>query len=591
MAFGKQGLSRLWIGGILVFAALASFWMNPGPALIFCVWLVLAFRGRELWSPLGRIELLLLGLLAVATGASILSGPVGSACIKILYAIFLGFFLVWISVNLLTGRWKRPVGRIMDACVIVLCLLLPMFQWLLSWHVGEHFDSYPVVYHTGGLPITMAVLLAVYLVMSQLFTDHAVGTWQGRGFATWALAAVGAVLILQLADLGLDLLPEKEIGIGKLAREARRDYEQGEVIRAVATLQPAARLLHNDDRGRKRLLEFLPLENLVTLTLGSRRNPPTDAEFGCLALDRQLGLFYLLDTEDRLWVLAPDGFEEAGEIPSSPGGAATDMLWWAEAQRLVVLYPRGTLLVSPARPMDASRSDVSFLQGKWVAFESNYGSPARRLAVAPDGDRIVIGHGDFCLKAVCRRSPQGLLEHSEVLFPQAPLHKGKDLLRGICFPWNAESAYLLDAYGGIHPLGRTPIDYADLHEHRHENYHYWSPEDRALTIDCSADGRQLMYFDVFGGIHCVEKVNPNGKIDYFGSSKGYYEEAEAVDVAMGYDSCYLLKRDGRIDRREGRKKIFALRQSARSRADSAFLISMAFVAVFGAVLLLARRME
>ena len=105
--------------------------------------------------------------------------------------------------------------------------------------------------------------------------------------------------------------------------------------------------------------------------------------------------------------------------------------------------------------------------------------------------------------------------------------------------------YVLTRFGGIHPRGKTSIDYDDLQGHA-DSGHFWSGQNVARSICVQKSDGYPVYLDVYGGLHAVVKIFD--QVDYRGNDYPPLADPIAVDLIAGIvpRMIHILCEDGTI---------------------------------------------
>jgi len=594
-------LVTLWLAGLLVGLAIVSGDLSWRQLTFYGVLFGLALLGR--WSEsIRRLEAPLWLILVAAVVLGVLGVPHPGAASAgaqggVTGLLALGALVV--SGGLLTGRWKRPVGGIVDVSMILFCMALPLAVLALQLFVHRYFAAVPTTVDVRALADRTLAVLAVYIVLSQFLLQN---TRFRRSFQIlWLVTLAFLVLLVafRLGALGYDLLQlknsrfENETLVRRVeerasrldvrwvrqlvaARKAEAEYTRGAIVPALDALD---RLLPYQHRGRFHFLDRkIEAGALGTFLLGSRIPASPNASFAAMAIDERRGCFYLMDDQTRLYAQGRQGFQFFGPVIAATNTAAIQDLLWLEASQELLLLFRNSQVLALKIAHRPQNEPAEFQLGKRRQLFRRHPSPARALKMIPNKNCAVIAYGDFKIKPLIGSIPEYVTRKDRVLRP------GKDLLRDVCFLASGEGGYILDAHGGIHPIGVTPIRYKDLEQHHKQRYHYWPGQNVARSIDCSADGRQVTIFDVYGGLHGMEKTTDLERVHYFGSVRPEFSQPEVASVKAAYGSHYVLHRGGGIDRRAGGERLFAPFRPAAAKIP-ATLLPLTLMGALGWILL------
>jgi len=559
----RKTLAALWLLGLLAALVGLSGQMSWRLAVIFLVLLALLAWGRSVWKPLQKLEppLLLILALGIVLAAFGQTRPEETSLMKrwvelLLFAGTLG--VCWGLVGL---EWKRPVGGIVEVFVFAFCLLFPLAVLLFQIFVGRHFDAFSVEVGVGALAYQMLAGFCVYIVLSQFVLQDAIFRRQLRSLWVGAFCLIVLVGMFRFMALGKNVLVLRQLEFepGMVLERAKEQAERLDTrlarqvlatreakyydgrqagAKAVAALEEPCRDWIQGKSERRHLQRAAGSSALSTFLLGAGPVQQDRTPLIALAIDARRGRLFFVDQEGHLYVRRRETLQRAGRVEFAPEkGPVCDLLWWESGRRLLLLLANGTVAVLE---IESGESDAEE-------------------------------------------------QFSRALRPQ------QDLLRDLCFLGSGSGGYLVDAFGGIHPFGETPIRYEDLRKHRYEEAHYWPGKDRARAIDCTDDGYAVAVVDTYGGIHCMGKSvleNRNGegsgaggKVRYFGSTRDYFDRPVVASVVPAYDSYYLLHTSGRIERRVGLERMVELFHAGRTASPKAGFPALLGILLLGWILL------
>lgn len=609
-----QVLATLWLGGLLLALVSLSIEMPWRLLVVFLILLAALGWGRKIWPALQKLEPALLLILALGIVlAAFAQAPEGGfhghhgqdAHATSGLERGVGFLLLigtlGVCGGLLALGWKRPVGGIVDILVFAFCLLFPLAVLLFQLFVSHHFETFAVRVGVSALAYQLLAAFSVYMVLSQFvlqevaFRRRLRPLWIG---AFCLLALFGAFRMLALGKNLLELR-QREFEPGplwqhawerasrldaRLAREAlasraaRHWLERESAETALAVLDQATRHWPQGNRQWWRLRRATGSSALATLLLGAGPLEEEEISKAAMAIDTRRGRLFFADEQGRLYLQAKKSLEPIGQVTLSPdenaqspgpsSGPVRDLLWWEQEQRLLLLFGSGSLAVLEIGQVEKGLEESPGLRSvEWLHQPRDVS--ARALAVVPTARCVVIGYGDLEIRPVLGQINPEL--EALLAAPAPETLRGQDVLRGLCFIASGRGGYRVDAYGGIHPFGETPLREEELGAHRVQENSHRTRRDQARAVDCSDDGFAVCVFDAYGRIQCVEKEPVSGKVYSFGSTRDYFDRPVVVDVVPAYDSYYLLHTDGRVDRRTGLKRTVALLRPAPAEWRSSFL--------------------
>lgn len=498
---------------------------------------------------------------------------------------------------------KRPIGGIVDLLVLAGCLLFPLMVLWLQYRARLGYENFPIQVSVHSLALSLLAVLVVYFILSQLVVQQR-GLLSGyRPLWRIALVGLGIILLGRMGMLGINMIQVRQAGYSpgedlerliaravildsKMALEsvafrvARQALESGRAEDIHRISAPVLAFQPETEEGRRRLRKRLRRDDLSLLLMGSSPVRKSAPVFSAFCLDEKRGRFFLADRDGGLFVFASRGLRrlehDALQEMQKP---IRSMLWWERDNSLWLLYQNGALLslrmqhfdTRPEDPLEISSAERLMLKKS---------KPVRVLAGIPSAGCIVAGYGDFELEPVLGALPETIR--------QSVFRPGQNILRDVCFLESGTGGYLLDAFGGIHPIGDTPINYQDLKDHARQEYHYWAGSDVGRAVFCSLDGRRIAVFDAYGGIHGIEKLSGVEHLNYFGSVQAYHEEPVIAGVVAAYDSYYLLHQSGQIERRTGAEHLFELFHPQEDKSSSSLPIFLSMM-VLGGILLCSSR--
>ncbi len=490
--------------------------------------------------------------------------------------------------GLLLGREKRPVGGIVDCLIFGFCFLFPLGVLALQCFVQRQFEVFPIAVGAGGWAWRLLAIFSSWIVLSQwLLQDRALMDRVRPIYLTTGIC-LAAILSFRLVQFALAIHEEKleqtlayanrldlRSAVERLAaREAERLFEQRRISESMEILDRPLRLWWHAKQQRKRLLELTSNPALTALAAGLDTPTGISAPLTAMAIEKDSGCFVFLDRKGGIYHLDASGFQSIGQVNLPDARSVPcDLLLQNGNRELWVLFSSGqAALLNPEQPPEGQ--PVHYRVSREMPAPEASLVPARAWVSFPDGG-IGIAYGDFTIRPLNGILPEWLENRNREIRP------GQDLLRGISLLESGQGGYLLDAYGGIHPVGQSPIRYEDLREHSRQKYHYWPGRDFAAAIACSPDGRQIAVFDVFGGVHCLEKNAETEEVRYFGSIRAFFQKPEAAAVEAGFGSFYFLHGSGEIDRRAGFERLFSSR--LRDSFEEIGLLPLGILAILGGI--------
>jgi hypothetical protein len=596
----KTMLAFFWIGIMNAVLVLLGFSLSWRQAVVFLILLgILAWSER--WSSAVRIlQPAAMLVLVMGIVLAVFGGPGGNLPGILQPVVFLllsaGAIGIWVGLILL--GWKRPVGGVLDLLLVIICLCFPLAVLGLQFFVQHFFSVFPVRVGVGSLAFQMLAVLTAYGILSQFVLQYPSVRKSVRCLWRWCFWGLCLVLACRLAGLGKELLVlrQHEFAYDRFYRRAQRKAIQLDCrsVMEYLNIRRAQALIENDrapaalsalkplevyweaaNPVRRRLDSLFDSAHPVWLTLGkdssARGKPPVAAA----VIDRKRGKIFRIDVTGNLQIPGKKGFETVARL-SHGDASPVDMLWWSSEEKLLVLFSDGWIC-----RIEGAGDAARLLEMEWSRVIEEERVP-RRLVALPGEESILVAFGDFSLKPFTGPMPEWI---SSGTMPRRP---GRDLLRDICFLPDKQGGYILDAYGGVMPFGRTPVKVKNLREHRHQKYHYWEGRNYGRRILCSPDGREIAVYDVFGGFHGILFAGENEEAHYFGSVRSYFDHPVVVSVIPAYDSAYVFHQSGRIDRRNCAEDVFDAYVSSQQPKPRGIL-PLALTAAMGTVLLAAPR--
>jgi len=541
----RRQATGLWMGGMAGCLLLLGFQLGWRQLLWFIALLLLLFL-----APRRRALRALEPALAVVLASGILfsvfesSANWGALAARAGALLCLTLGTLGAIAGLLFDREKRPVGGIVDCLIFGFCFLFPLGVLALQFFVQRHFEVFPIAVGVGGWAWRLLAIFSSWVILSQwLLQDRALMAFVRPIYLTTSICLV-AILSFRLVQFGLAVhngSSEQTLAYATrldfrsavekwAAREAESLFQQGKITDSMEILDRPLRLWWQAKQQRKRLLEITGNPALTALAAGLDAPTGIPAPLTALALERNSGAFFLLDQKGGIYCLDASGLESIGQVNLPDARSIPcDLLLQNGDQELWVLFSGGQAVI-----LKPEGQPPRYQISQEIPVSEAAAVPARAWVVFPDG-RVGIAYGDFTVRPLKGVLPEWLGDQNRQLRPR------QDLLRGMALLESGQGGYLLDAYGGIHPVGQTPIRYKDLREHSRQKYHYWLGKEIAVSIACSPDGRQIAVFDVFGGVHCLEKTAEAEEVRYFGSIRAFFQTPQAAAVQPGFGSFYLLQ--------------------------------------------------
>ncbi len=511
-----------------------------------------------------------------------------------IYSLYAGALLTLLF--LMVFRQRRPVGGIVDLLVVLFCVGYPVLVFIFQLYVANRFEEFPVHPDLLSPARQMLTVLAAYTVLTQFVLPFEEYRVQSRWF--WRvllvlLALNQGVMEAQTAAIGGWGVPPSRMDTGELKQllqyTNRRGYpgreksaglelsgrlfKEGQYKEALKALDPILSRWPREE-ARKELIQDKPFpEGLKIMAAGVNSLLP-EGQFVALEANAERGALYFLQKNGSVLEINPEG-RNLYPAPQtrSQSSPFVDLKYSTQSGGLCLLDQSGHVYL-----LDKNEGSSVW---KELPLQS-VAPPARVLETLGSTGCLIVGQADFTLLPVDCRPPESLQ------LDRQPLRKGRDLLRGACFLSEGVGGYLLDAYGGIHPVGWTPIEYADLSEHSLEKFHYWPGRDMARAVVCNPEGNRITVIDAYGGIHCVEKSLDTGEMFYFGSTRASLSEPVVVDAVMLFDSIFIIRQGGRVDKKGELRKIYSLFTASGKMSGGGWFYLTALIGL-GIILLISPR--
>lgn len=585
----RRRAAGLWMGGIAACLLLLGFQLGWRQMLWFIALSLLLFSARRRRA-LRALEPALAVILASGILFSVFesSADWGASAARVGALLCLTLGTLGAIAGLLFGHQKRPVGGIVDCLIFGFCFLFPLGVLALQCFVQRQFEVFPIAVGAGGWAWRLLAIFSSWIILSQwLLQDRTLVDRVRPIYLTTGMCLV-AILSFRLAQFGLAIREERleqtlayatrldlRSSVERLAaREAERLFEQGRISESMEILDRPLRLWWHAKQQRKRLLELTDNPALTALVAGLDAPTGISAPLTALAIEKDSGGFVFLDRKGEIYRLDASGLQSIGQVNIPDARSVPcDLLLQNENRELWVLFSGGQVAQLKPEPPTEGQPLHYRISREMPAPEAS-AVPARAWMAFPDGG-IGIAYGDFTIRPLNGILPEWLENQNREIRPV------QNLLRGISLLESGQGGYILDAYGGIHPVGESPIRYEDLREHSRQKYHYWPGRDIAASIACSPDGRQIAVFDAFGGVHCLEKNAETDEVRYFGSIRAFFQKPEAAAVQPGFGSFYFLHGSGEIDRRAGFERLFSSR--LRDSFEEIGLLPLGILAILGGI--------